>query len=74
MPQRRSAAYGRGMNKPTQLLLGVALMVAGAVFALGFPDLQFLIFTGRPLGIVLVLVGLLDVGEALFRGRNRDGR
>ena len=59
------------MTHAQQIALGVALVVAGLVFALGFPELQFLVFTGRPLGVVLVLVGLLDVGEALWRRTRR---
>lgn len=53
----------------TQLLLGLALLVGGAVLALGFPDTEFLWFRGRPLGIVLAILGVVDLGEALWRRR-----
>jgi hypothetical protein len=55
------------MSFPAQLSLGLALVVAGAVLALGFPDAELLFFRGRPLGVVLVLVGLVDAGEAAWR-------
>ena len=46
-------------------------MVAGAFVAIGFADAQFLIFTGRPFGVVLAIVGALDIAEALYKDRRR---
>jgi hypothetical protein len=57
------------MSFLTQVSLGVALLAVGAVLALGFPDAEFLFFDGRPLGVVLAVIGLIDVGEALWRRR-----
>jgi len=42
--------------------IGVVLLVLGAVFVFVLPDLQFLWFTGRPLGIVLAIVGAVEIG------------
>ncbi len=71
MPRPRRRPYGRRMTKPAQLSLGVALVVVGVVVAVTIPETQFLIFTGRPFGVILALVGLLDIAEAVFR-RRRD--
>lgn len=59
------------MNPTFQLALGVVLFIAGAVLALAFPDTEFFWFQGRPLGVVLAIVGAIDLAEALFRGRDR---
>ncbi|MDT9595115.1 hypothetical protein RDV89_18655 [Nocardioides zeae] len=55
------------MTTALQLAIGVALVAAGAVLALGFPDAELGWFEGRPLGIVLVVVGVIDLVEGLWR-------
>ncbi|WP_170981596.1 hypothetical protein [Nocardioides dongxiaopingii] len=57
------------MNPALQTLLGLALLVAGAVLALGFPEQELGWFRGRPLGLVLAAVGVLDLAEAQWRRR-----
>ncbi|GAB3090185.1 hypothetical protein GCM10027215_40590 [Nocardioides zeae] len=42
------------------------------MLALGFPDAELGWFDGRPLGVVLVLVGLVDVAEALWKRRSGE--
>lgn len=61
------------MSPTTQTALGLALVATGLVLALGFPDLRLLWFTGRPLGVVLAIVGAVDVAEALGRARRMPG-
>jgi len=73
-PPMRSGAgrgQGQGMSFATQLVIGLCLVGAGALLALGFPETEVLWFQGRPLGTVLGIIGLVDVGEALVR-RRRD--
>ncbi|WP_375000354.1 hypothetical protein [Aeromicrobium sp. CTD01-1L150] len=60
------------MRAIAHLSIGLLLLVTGAVLALGFADAEFLWFTGRPLGIVLVLLGAFDVYQGL-RARAEDG-
>lgn len=50
-------------------LLGAALVAVGAVLALAFADLQFFWFEGRPLGIVLAVLGLVEFVNGLRRTR-----
>lgn len=50
-----------------QRILGLVLILAGGVLAFGFPDLKFFWFEGRPLGIVLAILGVLDLLESLRR-------
>ncbi len=57
------------MNPTFQLVLGLALIAVGAVLALAFADTEFFWFRGRPLGIVLAVVGVLDLAEAASRRR-----
>ncbi|MEV7429262.1 MULTISPECIES: hypothetical protein [unclassified Nocardioides] len=59
------------MSFATQLVIGLCLVGAGAVLALGYPETEVLWFRGRPLGTVLGIIGLVDVGEAFVR-RRRD--
>ncbi|EID56539.1 hypothetical protein [Saccharomonospora xinjiangensis] len=59
------------MATKAKVALGVVLIVAGAVLALLFREDEFLWFRGGPLGVVLVVVGVLDLGEALWRARGR---
>ncbi|MEV7369961.1 hypothetical protein AB0O51_03585 [Streptomyces sp. NPDC090301] len=49
-------------------ILGIAAIIAGGVLALFFPDLEFGWFRGRPLGIVLVVIGGIELLEDV-RGR-----
>ena len=60
------------MSFPVQFTLGITLIVAGAALALFLPEAHFLVFTGRPLGIVLVIVGVVDVIEAVVRRSRAD--
>jgi len=53
----------------TRYLIGTTLIVAGAVLALLIPDLTFLWFTGRPLGILLIAIGAFELGEKFFHER-----
>jgi uncharacterized membrane protein HdeD (DUF308 family) len=57
------------MNPTFQLALGVVLVVAGAVLALAFPDTEVFWFQGRPFGVVLAIVGAIDLAEAFSRRR-----
>lgn len=50
-------------------LLGPALVVIGAVLAIGFPDLKFIWFEGRPLGILLVILGVWELFDTYRRGQ-----
>lgn len=57
------------MSTAAQSALGIVLVVVGLVLALGFADTEFWWFRGRPLGVVLVVVGVVDVAEGWWRGR-----
>lgn len=57
------------MESTVQLVLGVVLVAAGAVLLLFFRDAEFLWFRGQPLGIVLAIVGAVDLAEL---GRKRS--
>lgn len=48
-------------------IFGLAAIVAGGVLALFFPDLEFGWFKGRPLGIVLVVIGGIELLESTRR-------
>lgn len=54
-----------------KLVLGLALIIVGAVLRLFFPDTELLWFQGGPIGLVLILVGVIDLLEAL-RHRRRS--
>ncbi len=54
-----------------KLALGLALITFGLVLRLFFPDTELLWFRGEPLGLVLILVGVIDVFQAL-RPRRRS--
>lgn len=60
------------MDTVARTVVSVALLVAGAVLALLLPDTEFLWFQGRPLGVVLVIVGLIDLGELAWDRRRRE--
>lgn len=60
------------MTTPVQITLGLVLLAAGAVLALGFPDAELGWFDGRPLGVVLAIVGVVDVAEALWKRRSPE--
>lgn len=55
----------------TRIALGVVLVLVGALLALVLPELRFLWFEGRPLGILLVIVGVVEGGEAFLRARRQ---
>ncbi|GAA1530590.1 hypothetical protein [Brevibacterium picturae] len=48
-------------------ILGLALLVAGAVLAIFFWELRFAWFQGGPIGLVLIALGVLDLWEAQRR-------
>ncbi|WP_329280988.1 hypothetical protein [Streptomyces sp. NBC_00691] len=48
-------------------VFGLTAIVAGGVLALFFPDLEFGWFRGRPLGIVLVVIGGIELLESRRR-------
>ncbi|WP_017539360.1 hypothetical protein [Nocardiopsis halophila] len=50
-------------------LIGLVLVAAGAVSALFFWDLEFLWFQGGPLGVLLILLGVLDLADEFRRSR-----
>lgn len=54
-----------------KILLGMLLVVAGAVLSIFFWDLEYGWFQGGPLGILLILVGVYEVGEDLWRSRGQ---
>ncbi|WP_019871414.1 hypothetical protein [Salinispora oceanensis] len=54
-----------------KLALGLALIIFGLVLRLFFPDTELLWFRGEPLGLLLILVGVIDVFQAL-RPRRRS--
>jgi hypothetical protein len=56
-----------------QLALGVPLAVVGLVLALAYPDLELAWFEGRPLGILLAVLGVVYTAGALVQ-RRADGR
>lgn len=60
------------MTFRAQLLLGVALIALGGGLAIGFPEAEFIWFRGRPLGVVLAILGLVEIGEAAVRRRRRQ--
>ena len=58
------------MRVNAQLIIGFALLVAAAILLIGFRDEEFLWFRGQPLGVVLAIVGGLDLLEYAYnRGR-----
>lgn len=56
------------MTRTIQTAVGILLLAAGVVLALGLSDAE-LWWDGRPLGIVLVAVGALRVADALRKRR-----
>lgn len=54
-----------------KIFLGLALAVIGATLSIFFWDLEYGWFQGGPLGVLLLLVGLFEVGEELWRSRGR---
>ncbi|HLR85410.1 MAG TPA: hypothetical protein VK059_10710 [Nocardioidaceae bacterium] len=60
------------MRLNAQLIIGIALLVAAAVLLIGFREDEFFWFRGQPLGVVLAILGGLDLLEyASKRGRTR---
>ncbi|WP_280233139.1 hypothetical protein [Nocardia cyriacigeorgica] len=52
-------------------ILGVLLVIAGAALWLFARDTEFLWFRGGPLGIVLIVLGLIDVASMFATDRQR---
>ena len=61
------------MNRNRQLAVGGALIAVAAVLLLVFPETEFLIFEGEPLGVVLGIIGIIDVLDAARRSPNQGG-
>ena len=59
------------MQAIAHLSIGTLLVIVGVVLALGFADAEFLWFTGRPLGVVLVIVGALDLVQGAREQRKQ---
>ncbi|MFE7302192.1 hypothetical protein [Streptomyces sp. NPDC057579] len=53
-------------------IFGLAAIIAGAVLAIFFPDLEFGWFKGRPFGVILVILGGIEMLESM-RGRKPKG-
>lgn len=49
------------MDRTTHLVIGVVLLGVAAVLLLGFRDTEILWFRGQPLGVVLGILGVLDL-------------
>lgn len=58
------------MATKARVAVGAVLIVVGGILALFFSDEEFLWFRGEPLGLVLVALGVLDIGEALWKVRS----
>ncbi|MGJ9411337.1 hypothetical protein ACHAAC_01385 [Aeromicrobium sp. CF4.19] len=59
------------MNAIAHLSIGGLLIIVGLVLVLGFADAEFLWFTGRPLGVVMAVLGVFDVYQG-FRARQEE--
>jgi hypothetical protein len=66
MPARAAPYYRGGMSATLHLVTGSLLVLVGVVLVLAYPDAEFGWFQGRPLGAVLVVVGVVD----LYQGVN----
>ncbi|KIZ19541.1 hypothetical protein [Streptomyces natalensis] len=51
-------------------ILGIALICAGAILAIFFWDLKYQWFKGGPLGVLLLIIGVIDLAES-FRSADR---
>ncbi|GAA3235178.1 hypothetical protein GCM10017691_32360 [Pseudonocardia petroleophila] len=56
------------MNPKT--MLGAVLVGAGLVLALVLPELRYLWFEGRPLGILLAVIGAFELFDGYRRERS----
>lgn len=74
MRRRRRPGRVVGMSRTADLVIAVALIAGGLVLALGFADARFLVFEGRPFGVVLVVVGALELAWTLARRGRSDDR
>ncbi|WP_037333275.1 hypothetical protein [Saccharomonospora piscinae] len=54
-----------------KVLLGALLILVGGVLAVGFTEHEFLWFRGGPLGTVLMVLGVVEWGEAGWTARRR---
>ncbi|GAA2013078.1 hypothetical protein GCM10009799_46780 [Nocardiopsis rhodophaea] len=57
-----------------KLILGLTLIAAGAVLALFFWDFEYRWFQGGPLGLLLILLGVLDLGDEYRRSKGHRPR
>lgn len=53
----------------THISIGIVLLVVAGVLLVFFRDDEFFWFRGQPLGIVLAVLGLLDLVEGVRRKR-----
>ena len=79
MPDARKAGHGHtiGMltNKLTMnLVADAALMIVGLVLLLFFRDSEFWWFRGQPLGIVLLILGVIGIASAVWEAKNPQRR
>lgn len=74
MRRRRRPGRVVGMSRTADLVIAVALITGGLVLALGFADARFLVFEGRPFGVVLAVVGALELVWTLVRRGRSDDR
>ena len=68
-PMRWPPGVPTVMDMNAKMLLGAVLVGAGLVLALILPELRFRWFEGRPLGILLALIGVFELGEGYLRER-----
>ncbi|MFE0187256.1 hypothetical protein [Streptomyces sp. NPDC058989] len=54
-------------------VLGIVLVVVGAVLAIFFWDLEYVWFQGGPLGLALLVIGAIDLADS-FRSAERKKR
>jgi hypothetical protein len=59
------------MQKRMTGIVGALLVLAGVVLWLFARDTEFLWFRGGPLGIVLIVLGLVDLASMFARDRER---
>jgi len=73
MPARAAPDYRGGMRATLHLVTGTLLVLVGVVLALVYPDAEFGWFQGRPLGVVLVVLGVVDLYQGVNERRKGHG-
>lgn len=59
------------MNATTHLLLGLGLLSLGTAFLTVLSGVDLPVFAPRPLGVVLVIVGIVDLAEGGHKALRR---